>query len=83
VCAERCATFAAVAAGDRGDYDAIAVVSGGEALAVPCGACLQVLAEFAPDMRVVLATTGGLRRATTLRELLPQPFTLTGAGPPG
>jgi cytidine deaminase len=33
-----------------------------------------VLAEFAPTMRVILATTGGLRKATTLAELLPDPF---------
>jgi cytidine deaminase len=33
-----------------------------------------VLAEFAPEMRVVLATTAGLRKATTLRELLPEAF---------
>ena len=43
-------------------------------LPTPCGACRQVLAEFAPAMRVVLATTGGLRKATTLAELLPEPF---------
>ena len=30
--------------------------------------------EFAPGMRVVLATIGGLRNATTLRELLPDAF---------
>jgi len=33
-----------------------------------------VLAEFSPDLRVVLATTSGLRDATTLRALLPDPF---------
>ncbi|CAN5235448.1 hypothetical protein BH18CHL2_BH18CHL2_06090 [soil metagenome] len=30
--------------------------------------------EFAPSARVILGTTGGLRRATTLRELLPDAF---------
>jgi cytidine deaminase len=76
VCAERCAVFAAVAAGDTKDYDAVAVVIDDQTLPSPCGACRQVLYEFAPDMRVILATTGGLRRATTLRELLPDAFTL-------
>jgi cytidine deaminase len=76
VCAERCAVFAAVAAGDTKDYDAVAVVIDDQNLPSPCGACRQVLYEFAPDMRVILATTGGLRRATTLRELLPDAFTL-------
>jgi len=40
----------------------------------PCGACRQVLAEFSPELKVVLATTGGLRKTTTLRELLPDAF---------
>ena len=73
VCAERTATFAAVNAGDK-ELDAIAIVIDDDKLPTPCGACRQVLAEFAPAMRVVLATTGGLRKATTLTELLPEPF---------
>ena len=75
ICAERCAVFAAVAAGDTKDYDAIAVVVGGDQLPSPCGACRQVLAEFSPETKVVLATTTGRRRSTTLRELLPDAFT--------
>jgi cytidine deaminase len=74
VCAERCAVFAAVAAGDTKDYDAIAIVIDGAELPSPCGACRQVLWEFSPDTRVLLGTTGGLRKATTLRELLPDAF---------
>lgn len=74
VCAERCAVFAAVAAGDTRDYEAIAIVIDGPELPSPCGACRQVLWEFSPDTRVLLATTGGLRKATTLRELLPDAF---------
>ena len=73
VCAERTAVFAAINSGDR-EFDAIAVVIDDERLPSPCGACRQVLAEFAPTMRVILATTGGLRKATTLAELLPDPF---------
>jgi len=74
VCAERCAAFAAVASGELKDWDAIAIVIDDDKLPSPCGACRQVLAEFAPGLRVVLATTGGLRGATTLRELLPDAF---------
>ena len=73
VCAERTAVFAAVNAGDT-KLDAIAIVIDDERLPTPCGACRQVLAEFSPAMRVILATTGGLRKATTLAELLPEPF---------
>ena len=73
ICAERTAVFAAVNAGDR-EFDAVAIVIDDDRLPSPCGACRQVLAEFAPNMRVILATTGGLRKATTLAELLPEPF---------
>ncbi|HEY6204071.1 MAG TPA: cytidine deaminase [Candidatus Limnocylindria bacterium] len=73
VCAERTAAFAAVNAGDTA-FDSIAIVIDDERLPTPCGACRQVLAEFSPDMRVILATTGGKRKVTTLRELLPDPF---------
>ena len=73
VCAERTAAFAAVNAGDTA-FDAIAIVIDDERLPTPCGACRQVLAEFSPDMRVILATTGGKRKVTTLAELLPDPF---------
>ena len=73
VCAERTAAFAAVNAGDTA-FDAIAIVIDDEKLPTPCGACRQVMAEFAPDLRVVLATVGGLRKTTTLTALLPEPF---------
>lgn len=76
VCAERCAVFTAVAAGEVADYDSIAIVIDDEVLPSPCGACRQVLHEFAPGMRVILATAGGLRKTTTLRELLPDAFVL-------
>lgn len=74
VCAERCAALAAIASGETKDWDAIAVVIEGDRLPSPCGACRQVLAEFSPELRVVLATTGGLRKVTTLAELLPDAF---------
>jgi cytidine deaminase len=73
VCAERTAAFAALNSGDAA-FDAIAIVIDDERLPTPCGACRQVLAEFSPEMRVILATVGGKRRVTTLRELLPDPF---------
>jgi len=74
VCAERCAVWSAVAAGETKDYDAIAIVIDDDQLPTPCGACRQVIAEFSPSVRVVLATTGGQRKITTLTALLPDPF---------
>jgi cytidine deaminase len=73
VCAERTAAFAAVNAGDTA-VDTIAIVIDDERLPTPCGACRQVLAEFSPHMRVILATAGGKRKVTSLRDLLPDPF---------
>jgi cytidine deaminase len=73
ICAERAAVFAAVNAGDR-ELDAIAIVLAGDELPSPCGACRQVLHEFAPQLRVILATTSGRRRVAALADLLPDPF---------
>ena len=73
ICAERNAVFQAVAAGER-KFAAIAIVARAKGKVRPCGACLQVLAEFAPDIRVIIAN----RKKTeelTLADLLPQRFT--------
>lgn len=74
ICAERAAVCAAVAAGAR-DLVAVAVVTELAEPARPCGACRQVLAEFGLGMDVLLANPAGGRVATTLRALLPDPFT--------
>lgn len=72
ICAERGAVMAAVAAGKR-DFRAVFIATDGAEPAAPCGACRQVLAEFAPDLLVVSEA----RRKTTewtLDRLLPEPF---------
>ncbi len=71
ICAERTAAVKAVSAGER-EFVAIAVVTdnGGS----PCGACRQVLAEFGPQMRVVLADASGKSRTYLLSDLLPDYF---------
>lgn len=74
-CAERNAAFGAVLEGER-SFRAVAVVTGADTPTAPCGACRQVLVEFAPsgDMEVLLATLGGARQVTTLGALLPLSF---------
>ena len=72
ICAERNAVFAAVAAGCR-EFERIVVVADTAVPASPCGACRQVLAEFNPDLEVVLANFRGLSETFRLSELLPRP----------
>jgi cytidine deaminase len=72
-CAERTAVFTAVTLGVR-LFKGLAVVTAGTEPVTPCGACRQVLSEFAPDLWVVCATTGGKRKLFYLSELLPHGF---------
>jgi cytidine deaminase len=71
VCAERIAVFKAVSEGER-EFEAIAVVTlnGGS----PCGACRQVLREFAPNLTIYIADAQGNYRQTSVAELLPDSF---------
>ncbi len=71
-CAERNAVFTAVSAGEM-EFVAIAVVTrnGGS----PCGACRQVLSEFAPDLKIYIAGTDGRVTTTSIKKLLPGAFT--------
>lgn len=71
LCAERNAVACAVADGQR-DFIAIAVVS--DRGVTPCGACRQVLAEFAPDMTVIVADVDCSWKKYTVRGLLPDGF---------
>jgi cytidine deaminase len=52
----------------------VAVVADTEQLTPPCGACRQLLWEFAPDAEVVLANLSGKTERMTVRELLPRGF---------
>lgn len=71
LCAERVAVFKAVSEGER-EFLKIAIVCPGSCR--PCGACRQVLAEFAPELWVICADPQGHVRAGPLSELLPEPF---------
>jgi cytidine deaminase len=76
VCAERNAVFAAVAQGAT-RIDAVAVYTPTAVPAIPCGACLQVIAEFASDAVIICCTDDDAsERRFTLRQLLPAAFRL-------
>ncbi|MBT2638487.1 MULTISPECIES: cytidine deaminase [unclassified Bacillus (in: firmicutes)] len=74
-CAERTAIFKAVSEGDT-EIKAIAVVADTEGPVSPCGACRQVIAEFATDdTKIYLANLNGDVKETTISEILPGYFT--------
>lgn len=74
-CAERVAVGTAVAAGKR-EFVAIAIATANGG--TPCGACRQVLAEFARDLPVYLVNVegGGTVMEMSLAQLLPGRFDL-------
>jgi len=77
-CAERVALFKALTAGER-HFVAIAVVARESGGPMPCGACRQLLAEYAPTATVWVADSRFPRRIKTfsIRRLLPKPFLLS------
>jgi cytidine deaminase len=71
ICAERSAISAAVAAGKR-EFVAIAVIADSREPVTPCGACRQVLAEFAHDLPICSVNLDGQTYQSTLSILLPR-----------
>ena len=78
-CAERTAVFAAIAAGQR-KFSLLAIASAGGV--TPCGACRQVLMEFAPELPILLIDVNqpGTIVEVNLRDLLPSAFGLPKSG---
>ncbi len=74
-CAERVALFKALTEG-HGRFVAIAVVARLPGGPMPCGACRQLLAEFAPNAVVWVADTRAVKqfRSYTVSDLLPGAF---------
>lgn len=71
VCAERVAVVKAVSEGEH-DFEALAIVTSNSGS--PCGACRQVLREFAPGLAVYIADGDGNYRETSVADLLPDSF---------
>ena len=70
MCAERVALFKAISEGYQ-KFDAIAISSNNEKPIFPCGACRQVLSEFAPNLKIYIQNDD---KNYSLRELLPNSF---------
>jgi len=78
-CAEQIAVGAMVTAGER-RIRAVVIASTSSPPAAPCGACRQVLAEFAsPETPIVCVNDRGEKRSYRLGELLPEAFSLRSA----
>ncbi|KKQ33489.1 MAG: Cytidine deaminase [candidate division TM6 bacterium GW2011_GWF2_37_49] len=77
-CAERTAIFKAVSEGEKGNFiKAIAIVLDAPEFGAPCGACRQVINEFAePNAIIIMGTMNGNYKIECLETLLPYAFKL-------
>jgi cytidine deaminase len=75
ICAETLAVASAVSQGLT-EFDEVAIATDDSEPTPPCGACRQVLNEFAPNIRISSYTRGGKEASWTLDELLPHAFVL-------
>ena len=74
ICAERTALVKAVSEGHRDDFTRIAVVGNSTEPCWPCGACRQMLYEFAPGLTVLVAQRDHSFVKLPLSELLAHGF---------
>lgn len=78
ICAERVALTKALSEG-RDNFKAIAIYAKDGAFCPPCGACRQLLYDYAPDIDIVLSD-GKINKIIKLKELLPFAFDDTQLG---
>jgi len=75
ICAERVAMVKAISEGAK-EFSLLALTSSAKSIISPCGACLQFLAEFCPDLDIIIIDGAGQINRATLSQLLPRRFTL-------
>ncbi len=73
VCAERVAIFKAISEGAR-RFRRIAIAADTDTLTPPCGACRQILWEFAGDIELILVNLSGRSETVRLATLFPRAF---------
>jgi cytidine deaminase len=73
LCAERVAIFKALSEGHR-TFKRIAIVASSGDICTPCGACRQILADFAPKAQIILSNQKGNIKRYKLHDLLPHQF---------
>lgn len=75
LCAERNALSTAVACGEKTGLKAIAIYSPRQKMCVPCGACLQWIAEFkSENVTIILEGENGKIKEFNLTDFLPYDF---------
>ncbi len=75
VCAERAALFNAISNGDK-KFSKIAIAVNSVVFKFPCGLCRQALAEFNPDLEILLVNKNKKSKKIILKKLLPKFFKL-------
>lgn len=74
ICAERTALVKAVSEGHTDDYVTLAIVGNSPEPCWPCGSCRQMLYEFAPNLRLLVAGRDHNYVTLKLSQLLPHGF---------
>ena len=74
ICAERTALVKSVSEGHRDDFVRLAVVGNSKDYCWPCGACRQMLYEFAPGLELLVARGDHDYVKLPLKDLLPHGF---------
>ena len=75
ICAERVALFTALSNGEK-EFDSIMIVSDSSTPTSPCGACRQVLFDYAPDINVIMSNLKKDETIENIQNLLIKPFSL-------
>lgn len=75
MCAERGAISCAVVSGER-RFQQLVLVTDSKIPEAPCGACRQVLHEFAPELEIISYGANGTEQRWTMDDLLPVGFEL-------
>ena len=73
LCAERVAATAAVTAGEK-KFGQIFLITDSAKPEFPCGACLQFLAEFNPELKINAYARDGRKKSAKLSDILKSKF---------
>ena len=75
ICAERVAAAKAISEGEI-NFKVLAISTNKNKIVYPCGACLQFLTEFSPDLKIILVKTEKEFEIHKLKDFLPKNFIL-------